>query len=140
MPTANDLAATWFKRVVGVPNTATEDEAAILLLTGSNPDINIADSGEREYTHVVATVTNTGDTTVYTPASGKKIRLHWLYCIGDPATDPAPLINIKLGATPIYRVYALSKRQLKTGPIDGSLIFNLSSSGSVAVTAILEEV
>jgi hypothetical protein len=37
-------------------------------------------------------------------------------------------------------VYALSKRQTVTGPVDGALIVNLSATGSVAVTALLEEI
>jgi hypothetical protein len=34
----------------------------------------------------------------------------------------------------------LSKRQTISGPVDGALIIDLSTAGSVAVTAILEEV
>ena len=109
-------------------------------LVTTDLDIDVRDSGEREYTHVVATVTATGDTVIHTPAAGKAVRLRWIYVISDPASDPAPLINVKLGTATIYRVYALSKRQVKTGDVDAALIINLSTSGSVAVTAILEEV
>jgi hypothetical protein len=97
------------------------------------------DSGEYEYTHVVATVTASGPTTIYTPTSGKLIRLRWLYAINDPSSSASPLIRVFLGAQEYYRVFALSKRQVISGPIDGSLIVNLSTTGSVAVTAILEE-
>lgn len=103
-------------------------------------DVNVADSGEREYTHVVASVTASGDTTVYTPAAGKRVRLHWIYAINDPVSTTAPLIKVKLGASEKYRVYALSKRQLVTGPTDGALVVNLGVAGNVAVTALLEEV
>lgn len=98
------------------------------------------DSGEQEYTHVVATVTASGATTVYTPASGRRVRLRWIYAINDPGGATNPLIKVYLGADEKYRVYALSKRQLVTGPVNGALIFNLSTTGSVAVTAILQEV
>lgn len=98
------------------------------------------DSGEQEYTHVVATVTASGATTVHTPTSGRKIRLHWIYAINDPSSAASPLISVFLGAEEKYRVYALSKRQLITGPTNGALIFNLSTTGSVAVTALIEEV
>jgi hypothetical protein len=98
------------------------------------------DTTDVEYTHVCATVTTSGDTTIYTPASGKCVRLHWVYAISDPTASAAPLIDVKLGADTIYRVYALSKRQRKTGAMDAPLIINLGSAGSVAFTVILEEV
>jgi len=98
------------------------------------------DSGEQNYTHVVATITDTGPTVVYTPVTGKSVQLRWIYAISDPALTSSPLIQVFLGAEEKYRVYALSKRQLVTGPIDGPLSISLSVAGSVAVTAILEEV
>lgn len=98
------------------------------------------DSGEQEYVHVPFTVVSAGDTTIYTPASGKRIRLRWIYAINDPTSSSAPIISVKLGATEIYRVYALSKRQKVTGPIDGQLIINLSAPGNVQVTALIEEI
>jgi hypothetical protein len=98
------------------------------------------DSGEHEYTHVVATVTNLGSTTVYTPAAGKRVRLRWIYALNDPDSETNPLIRVYLGAEEKFRVYALSKRQLVTGPVNGSLIINLSEAASVAVTALIEEV
>lgn len=97
------------------------------------------DSGEYEYTHVVATVTASGPTTVYTPAAGKLIRLRWIYAINDPGSSASPLIKVFLGAQEYYRVFALSKRQAISGPINGPLIINLSEAAEVAVTAILEE-
>lgn len=98
------------------------------------------DSSELEFTHVVATVTNAGDTTVYTPASGNRVRLRWIYALNDPDLSTSPLIRISLGAEEKYRVYALSKRQLTTGPVNGALIVNLSEAASVAITALIEEV
>ena len=97
------------------------------------------DSGEYEYTHVVATVTASGSTTIYTPEAGKLIRLRWIYAINDPGSSASPLIRVFLGAQEYYRVFALSKRQAISGAIDAPLIINLSTTGSVAVTAILEE-
>lgn len=98
------------------------------------------DSGEFNFTHVVATVTNSGDTTLYTPSAGKRLQLRWIYAINDPDASTSPLIRIFLGADEKYRVYAISKRQLTTGPIDGALIVNLSEAASVACTFLLEEV
>jgi hypothetical protein len=101
---------------------------------------HVQDSGEQEYTHVVATVTASGSTTVYTPASGRRVRLRWIYALNDPGSSASPLIKVLLGAEEKYRVYALSKRQLVTGPVNGALIINLSEAAEVAVTALLEEV
>jgi hypothetical protein len=113
------------------PLTDTELRAA---------DVDVADSGERTYTHVVATVTASGDTTIHTPAAGMAIRLRWIYAINDPASTNPPLIKVRLGGTEVYRVWALSKRQLVLGAVDAPLIINLSTTGTVAVTAILEEI
>lgn len=98
------------------------------------------DSGEQDYTHVVATVTASGPTTVYTPTAGKRLRLRWLYAINDPGSAATPLIKILLGGQEKFRVYALSKRQWTTGPVDGALIVDLSEAAEVACTFLLEEI
>jgi len=101
----------------------------------------VSDSGEREgVTHVVATVTASGDTTVYTPASGKRVRVFWSYAVTQPGATTQPLIKIFLGAGEKFRVYALSKRQLMTGPVDGALVVNLSAVSTVACTFLVEEI
>lgn len=89
---------------------------------------------------MVATVTASGDTTVHAAIPGRRIRLHWIYAINDPGANTNPLIKVFLGTEEKYRVYALSKRQMVTGPVNGDLIVNLSTTGSVAVTALIEEV
>lgn len=98
------------------------------------------DSGEQDYTHVVATVTASGPTTIYTPAAGKQIRLRWIYAINDPGSAATPLIKIFLGAQEKFRVYAISKRQWTTGPVNGALIVDLSEAAEVACTFLLEEI
>ncbi len=98
------------------------------------------DSGEYDFTHVVATITASGSTTVYTPSAGRRVRLRWIYALNDPGSNASPLIKVFLGAEEKFRVYALSKRQFCTGPVDGALIINLSEAAEVAVTALLEEV
>lgn len=98
------------------------------------------DSGEQDYTHVVGTVTASGSTTLYTPSAGKRLRLRWIYAINDPGSAATPLIKIFLGAQEKYRVYAISKRQWTTGPVDGPLIVNLSEAAEVACTFLLEEI
>lgn len=89
---------------------------------------------------MVATVTDFGSTTVYTPTAGKRVRLRWIYAINDPGSTASPLIKVLLGSQEKYRVYALSKRQLVTGPVDGALVIDLSEAAEVAVTALIEEV
>ena len=101
---------------------------------------HVQDSGEQEYTHVVATVTASGSTTVHTPATGRRIRLRWVYALNDPGSAASPLIKVFLGTKELYRVYALSKRQLATGPVNGALIVELSEAAEVAVTALIEEI
>lgn len=98
------------------------------------------DSGEQDYTHVVATVTASGSTTLYTPSAGKRLRLRWIYAINDPGSSSTPLVKIFLGNQEKYRVYAISKRQWTTGPVDGALIVNLSEAAEVACTFLLEEI
>jgi hypothetical protein len=98
------------------------------------------DSGEQDYTHVVATITASGSTTVHTPTAGKRIRLRWVYAINDPGSSATPLIKIFLGNQEKFRVYAISKRQWTTGPVDGALIVNLSEAAEVACTFLLEEI
>lgn len=102
--------------------------------------VNDLDSSGRDLTHVVATVTATGSTTIHTPAAGKRIRAHMIYAINDPDLSVNPLISVFLGAQEKYRVYALSNRQTMTGPVDGALTISLSEAASVAVTVLLEEI
>lgn len=98
------------------------------------------DSTDIEYTSIATTVTAAGDNFVYTPASGKRVRIHWVYAINDPVATSSTRITIKLGAVTFYVAWAISKRQQFTGPVDGAVNINLSSAGSVAVTIFLEEV
>jgi hypothetical protein len=98
------------------------------------------DSAEQEFTHIVGTITASGNTTIYTPAAGKRIRVRWSYAINDPGSTASPLIKISLGAQEKYRVYAISKRQMTTGAVDAPLIINLSEAAEVAVTFLLEEI
>lgn len=93
----------------------------------------------RELTHVCALVTDAGDTAVYTPTPGKRVRLRWIYTVGNPASATPPLIKVRLGATDVFWTYGVSKAQTKTGAPDEALVVNLSGAGEVAVTAFIEE-
>lgn len=107
-------------------------------ITGANA-VQGLDSGEQDYTHVCTTITSSGSTTVYTPASERRIRLHWTYAISDPDGSSNPLIQVFIGANEKFRAYAISKRQVVTGEVDESLSITLSKAGSVAVTFLIEE-
>jgi hypothetical protein len=101
------------------------------------------DSGEQEWLTAKATVTALGDTTVLTPASGKRVVIHKVYALNDPAaTDPA-LIMVKLlnddGVTEWIRNYGILTRQKRTGAVDAPVVINLDVAGSVAVTIFYEE-
>ena len=99
-----------------------------------------ADSSDMEFTALSLNVTAAGDTTIYTPATGKRVRLRWVYAINDPSSATPARITIKLGGVVKYIVYGLSKRQVDTGPIDGALVINLSQAGNVACTFRIEEI
>jgi hypothetical protein len=88
---------------------------------------------------VVATVTASGNTTLYTPTSGWAIRLCWISAINDPDEATNPLIKVSLGATELYRVYAVAHWEMFEGATDAALVCNLSGAASVAITAHLEE-
>jgi hypothetical protein len=110
------------------PQGLRELEAAI---TAANASATV--------TPVVATVTASGDTTVHTPAAGKAIRLHWISAINDPDEEATPLVKVKLGATELYRAYAVAHRQTFEGAADAALVVNLSAAASIAFTAHIEE-
>lgn len=89
---------------------------------------------------VCNTVVASGDTTIHTPAAGKAIRLYWISAINNPVAESSTVISVRIGSTEYYRVYALAHWEVFTGGVDESLIINLSSSGSVQVTAHIEEI
>ena len=100
----------------------------------------IQDSTDVEYIPVATTITASGDNTVYTPATGKSVRLHWVYAINDPLAATSTKITIKMGAVTYYVAWAISKRQQFTGAVNAPLVVNLSATGNVAFTAFIEEV
>lgn len=103
-------------------------------------ELDTISTSDKDMTHVCQLVTTAGDTVLYTPQLGKRIRLQWVYAINDPVSETSTLITIKLGTAQEYVAWALSKKQRVTGGIDQPLIINLSVAGNVAVTVLLEEV
>lgn len=103
-------------------------------------EVDTADSGEREYTHVPFTVTASGDTTIYTPAAGMRVRVRSISAINDPTASSPIIIKVFVGTTEKHRGWVITKRQRFTGGINEALKINLSASGTVVGTAVLEEV
>lgn len=90
-------------------------------------------------TAVVATVTASGDTTIFTPGSGNAVRLFWVSAINDPDESSTPLIKVLIGSTELYRAYAVAHWEVFEGAANEVLKVNLSGAASVAVTAHIEE-
>lgn len=121
-----------------VPVKVNPSGALAADVTGST--VRATDSTDLEYTSVATTVTAIGDTTIYTPATGKAVRLHWIYAMNDPMAATSTVITVKIGSQVLYVTYGVSKRQQFTGAVNAALIINLSAAGNVAVTAFVEEV
>jgi hypothetical protein len=126
----------WYNvlNVLGLYNGGTP---APVTVTNALP---INDSTDREYTAIATTVTASGNTTVYTPASGKSARIHWVYAINDPVSSTSTKITIKIGTVTYYVAWAISKRQQFTGAVNAPVIVNLSAVANVAVTLFVEDV
>jgi hypothetical protein len=86
-----------------------------------------------------ATATSVGDTTIVSPAAGSRLRLFWLSAITDPDEPTNPLIRVRLGATELYRAYAVAHWEIFDGAEGEALVVNLSDAAAVAVTAHYQE-
>ncbi len=92
------------------------------------------------------TVTAAGDTTVYTPAAGMRVRLKWVG-LSSPSTNSAPTTaTVKWsGATGnVYRWSmgapgAFAHGSVREGAVDEALVVNLSEAQSVFVNLDVEE-
>jgi hypothetical protein len=120
--------------------TVSATDLDIRNLSSTQDNVRAFDSTDSEYLRVATSVTATGDTTLVTPAAGKRIRLQWVYAINDPVASTSTKITVKLGTAVQYVAWAISKRQQLTGEVDAPLIVNLSNLGDVAVTVFYQEV
>jgi hypothetical protein len=120
--------------------TVSATDLDIRNLSSVQDNVRAFDSTDSEYLRIATSVTATGDTTLVTPAAGKRIRLQWVYAINDPTAVLSTKITIKLGTAVQYVAWAISKRQQLTGAVDAPLIVNLSNLGDVAVTVFYQEV
>jgi hypothetical protein len=90
------------------------------------------------------TVSAVGDTTVYTPIPGNRIRLKWIGLSTPNTNTDTALVTVSLGGAPIYawdmgNPGAFAHGTVREGPIDGVLAVNLSAAQTVRVNFDLEE-
>jgi hypothetical protein len=94
-------------------------------------------------TPVPFSFTASGDNVIYTPASGKAIRLHRIRALSDPDASDAVVLKLKMGATELQRGYVIEYRpskNLRDGAVDEALVLNLGATGVVSGTAYIEEI
>lgn len=85
-------------------------------------------------------ITASGNTTVYTPATGKSARIHWISVLNRPVDSTCPLITVSAGATQLYSAWGVQRAQVDTGPANGAVVINLSVPGNVAYNFRIEDV
>lgn len=114
----------------------------VLTEMGASDMVALTDAAEDSAaTSLPFTVSTSGDNTLLTPPSGKSIWLRRLTpTLADPDGSSTPLLKLSLGGTEIARGYVLSGRFNITGPVDGTLVLNLSKNGSVSGTVFYEVV
>jgi hypothetical protein len=92
-----------------------------------------------------ALVNSTTETAVHTPASGKKIRLKWLY-LATPEDNSAPIIvTVKIGTVNIYKVPmgapgAFAHSSVREGAVDDALTVTCSAAQPLYVNLDVEEI
>lgn len=92
---------------------------------------------------VPATITNTTQTTVYTPTSGKAVRLKWIG-LKTPAGAADTVVTIRIGATTIYQwpmtaLDVFSHSTIREGAADAVLSVQCSVASTVYVNIDVEE-
>ena len=90
-------------------------------------------------TAVPFTVTAAGDTTIYTPAAGKAVRVFSVSALADSDQSTTPLIKVILGAAEVTRGHAIGDWEIREGAANGALKLNLSEPNSVSGTVYLKE-
>lgn len=81
-----------------------------------------------------------GDTTLITPAAGKRLRVYWVSVIPNPDNVAANLVRIKINTDTIYCTYAVAHWEIFEGAVDESVLINLENASPVAVTIHYVEV
>lgn len=90
------------------------------------------------------TVSSSGDTTVYTPASGRHIRLKWIGLSSPSSNSASVLVTVKIGSITLYiwdmgAPGAFAHGTVREGAVNEVLKVNLSDAQTVRVNFDLEE-
>ena len=111
---------------------------------GSEKDPNVAivrRFGQAEV--ATAKVVNGSSNTIHTPATGRRIRLKWIY-VATPSSGSETVATIKLGtdiayAVPLPPPGVFMRTSVREGEADAALVVELTTPTSVYVNYELEE-
>lgn len=90
-----------------------------------------------------ATSVSSASNTIHTPASGKSIRLKWIY-VASPSTSSETVVTVSLGASVAYQFPLpapgiFMRTSIRESVADGTLSVALSPATTVYVNYELEE-
>lgn len=90
------------------------------------------------------TISASGATTVYTPSSGKRVRLYWVGLSSPSSNTGTVTATVSLGGSAIYvwdmgAPGAFAHKSVREGPADGTITVTLSGSQTVHVNLDLED-
>jgi hypothetical protein len=89
------------------------------------------------------TVTTTGDTTIYSPPSGKRVRLLWICMAASDANPNETVVEVRFGSNGIYRLpmaanSVFAHSSIREGGVDEALIVNSSVLATIYANVDLE--
>jgi hypothetical protein len=101
-------------------------------------------SSHLKVTGTPVTVTGTGDTTIYTPPSGKRVRLLWIYIAASDLNLLESVVEVRFGTNPIYRFpmgasSIFAHRSVREGNVNEALIVNSSIVATMYVNLDVED-
>lgn len=96
----------------------------------------------------VFTITSSGNTTVITPASGKRIRVFWVSYVPSSDNSNANLVKVGFGTASgsidsgqeFYRGFVVSHWEPFTGAVDKSVIVNTATAEAINGTIHYQEI
>lgn len=99
--------------------------------------------GKTAYSNSIA---SSGDHSIITPASGKRIQVYWIAFVPSSDNTAANLVKLGFGttggaiSTELYRGYALAHWELFTGTANQSFIVNTATAETVGVVVHYKEI
>lgn len=134
--------------LAGLPSTlATVAVGTMPLPVGAATEDTVSKRFGGGKTQGAQAINTSGNNTILTPASGKKIRLYWLglSTSQDNAAEVLALAKFTTGGTPFYRWNlgapgAFSHWEVVTGGTDEALVINLSGAQTVQANYTYSEV